>query len=89
MIGHGEVQLQMTYIKSCSHEVAIQAQIRGNMPIPSDGTTFSHHIKEDDNNAHAHFYIIFNNQFFIRPGYANYHNLITWKVITVIPLFGY
>jgi hypothetical protein len=24
-----------------------QAQIRGNMPIPSDGTTFSHNIKED------------------------------------------
>jgi hypothetical protein len=26
-----------------------QAQIRGNMPIPSDGTTFSHNIKEDGN----------------------------------------
>jgi hypothetical protein len=24
-----------------------QAPIRGNMPIPSDGTTFSHNIKED------------------------------------------
>jgi hypothetical protein len=24
-----------------------QAQIRGNMPIPSDGTTSSHNIKED------------------------------------------
>jgi hypothetical protein len=26
-----------------------QAQIRGNMTIPSDGTTFSHNIKEDGN----------------------------------------
>jgi hypothetical protein len=26
-----------------------QAQIRGNMPIPSDCTTFSHNIKEDGN----------------------------------------
>jgi hypothetical protein len=26
-----------------------QAQIRGNKPIPSDGTTFSHNIKEDGN----------------------------------------
>jgi hypothetical protein len=24
-----------------------QAKIRGNMPIPSDGTTFGHNIKED------------------------------------------
>jgi hypothetical protein len=36
-----------------------QVQIRGNMPIPSDGTTFSHNIKEDGmqsvrmGNAHA------------------------------------
>jgi hypothetical protein len=26
-----------------------QVQIRGNMPIPSDGTTFCHNIKEDGN----------------------------------------
>jgi hypothetical protein len=26
-----------------------QAQIRGNMPIPSDGTTFTHNMKEDGN----------------------------------------
>jgi hypothetical protein len=26
-----------------------QAQIRGNMPIPSDGTTSSHNIKENGN----------------------------------------
>jgi hypothetical protein len=26
-----------------------QAQIGGNMSIPSDGTTFSHNIKEDGN----------------------------------------
>jgi hypothetical protein len=26
-----------------------QAQIGGNMPIPSDGTTFSYNIKEDGN----------------------------------------
>jgi hypothetical protein len=26
-----------------------QAQIRGNVPIPSDGTTSSHNIKEDGN----------------------------------------
>jgi hypothetical protein len=26
-----------------------QAQIRGNMPIQSDGTTFNHNIKEDGN----------------------------------------
>jgi hypothetical protein len=26
-----------------------QAQIEGNMPIPSDGTTFRHNIKEDGN----------------------------------------
>jgi hypothetical protein len=26
-----------------------QAQIRGNIPIPSDGTTSSHNIKEDGN----------------------------------------
>jgi hypothetical protein len=26
-----------------------QAQIMGNMPIPSDSTTFSHNIKEDGN----------------------------------------
>jgi hypothetical protein len=36
-----------------------QAQIGGNIPVPSDGTTFSHNIKEDGNairtngNAHA------------------------------------
>jgi hypothetical protein len=27
----------------------MQAQIRGNMPIPSDCTTSSHNIKEDGN----------------------------------------
>jgi hypothetical protein len=27
----------------------VQPQIRGNMQIPSDGTTFSHNIKEDGN----------------------------------------
>jgi hypothetical protein len=26
-----------------------QGQIRGNMPIPSDGTTISHNFKEDGN----------------------------------------
>jgi hypothetical protein len=26
-----------------------QSQIGGNMPIPSDGATFSHNIKEDGN----------------------------------------
>jgi hypothetical protein len=30
-----------------------QAQIRGNMPIPFDGTTFSHNIKKDDNAIHT------------------------------------
>jgi hypothetical protein len=35
------------YIKSCSHEVAKHKS--GVIPIPSDGTTFSHNIKEDGN----------------------------------------
>jgi hypothetical protein len=40
---------QYVYIKSCSHEVAKHKSGRGNMPIPCDGTTFSHNIKEDGN----------------------------------------
>jgi hypothetical protein len=40
--------LIMVYIKSCCHEVA-KVKSGGNMPIPSDCTTFSHNIKEDGN----------------------------------------
>jgi hypothetical protein len=37
------------YIKSIVQLRGGQAQIRGNMPIPSDGTTFSYNINEDGN----------------------------------------
>jgi hypothetical protein len=36
------------YIKSCSHEV-VKHKSGVIMPIPSDGTTFSHNMKDDGN----------------------------------------
>jgi hypothetical protein len=41
------------YIKSCSHEVA---KHKSGVPIPSDGTTSSHNIKEDGNAIRTNVY---------------------------------